>query len=161
MYHPGNTTFQHNQTRTLCNFFRRYFNGFRISYQVTAPNLHSAKKNLGGTYAYPQAVEEYLHTEVDHGRLAVPMDHFEAGYTLPPSLLRQFFNHQTTYLWYLQMKFKHYHQDKWGTWSAPSIRDSWRPSYLPSLLRNNSGVKQDGSRFTLDKLMHIQEELTN
>ena len=36
----------------------------------------------------------------------------------------------------------------WGTWSAPGIREDWRPSYLNSLLRNNPGLKQDGSMFT-------------
>ena len=35
----------------------------------------------------------------------------------------------------------------WGTWSTHGIKEGWRPSYLPFLLRNNSGLKQDGNTF--------------
>ena len=47
---------------------------------------------------------------------------------------------------YLQTKFKHHHQDLWGTWSTPGIRE----------LRNNSVLKQDWGTFTTGQAdMHI------
>ena len=36
----------------------------------------------------------------------------------------------------------------WGTWSASSLREDWRSSNFPSILGNNSGLTQDGSKST-------------
>ena len=62
----------------LVQFFQQGIsNGFRISYKINSPTLHSAKKNLEGAYLHPQVVEEYLQTEIDLGRLVGPYSQSE------------------------------------------------------------------------------------